>query len=59
MVNKSRPIMRELTDDDVLRVDPVTEYERRNQLREMSASRFADTRDDSDELVTQGRPTGP
>lgn len=55
----SRSKMKELTDDDVLRVDPVREYERRNQLREMSASRFADTRDDSDEVVAEGRPTGP
>jgi len=51
--------MRELTDDDVLRVDPVNEYERRRQLREVSATRLAQGRDESDEIVAQGRPTGP
>jgi hypothetical protein len=49
----------ELTDDDVLRVDPVTEYERRYQLREASSSRLAEVRDESDPIVAQGRPTGP
>jgi hypothetical protein len=51
--------IKELTDDDVLRVDPVTEYERRNIMREESARRFAQVRDESDDLVVRGRPTGP
>ena len=49
----------ELTDDDVLRVDPVREYERRQLQREISSTRFAQVRDEADELVARGRPTGP
>jgi len=49
----------ELTEDDVLRVDPVTEYDRRREMREASDTRLALVRDESDEMVTRGRPTGP
>ena len=49
----------ELTDEDVLRVDPVREYDRRYQMREASSSRLAEGRDDSDPIVARGRPTGP
>ena len=51
--------MRELTDDDVLRVDPVAEYDRRRELREAATMRLAQVRDEADELVERGRPTGP
>ena len=54
-----RALMAELTDDDVLRVDHVTEYERRRQMRDASAERLRETRDESDEMVERGRPTGP
>ena len=59
MSKPKQPILRDLTDDDVLRVDPVTEYERRQTMREASATRLAQVRDESDDLVTMGRPTGP
>ena len=59
MSEAMRRTMSELTDDDVLRVDPVTEYERRQQMRETSSARLAVVRDESDELVERGRPTGP
>jgi len=49
----------ELTEDDVLRVDPVTEYDRRREMREASDTRLALVRDESDEMVARGRPTGP
>ncbi len=49
----------ELTDDDVLRVDPVREYDRRYELREASSHRLAEGRDESDPIVERGRPTGP
>jgi len=49
----------ELTDADVLRVDPVREYERRYQMREVSESILSRMGDDSDPRVAQGRPTGP
>lgn len=51
--------MAELTDDDVLHVDPVHEYERRYQLRETAEFRLAQGQDDGDPMVAQGRPTGP
>jgi len=51
--------LRDLTDDDVLRVDPVNEYQRRFELRKASASRLAQVRDESDPYVELGRPTGP
>jgi len=49
----------ELTDADVLRVDPVHEYERRYHMREVSESILSRVGDDSDPQVAQGRPTGP
>jgi hypothetical protein len=49
----------ELTEADVLRVDPVREYERRYQMREVSESILSRVGDDSDPRVAQGRPTGP
>jgi len=48
-----------LTDADVLRVDPVHEYERRYRMREVSESILSRVGDDSDPRVAQGRPTGP
>lgn len=58
-MDRARMSLPELTDDDVLRVDPVTEYERRRILREASDSRLAQVHDESDEMVARGRPTGP
>ena len=49
----------ELTDADVLRIDPVHEYERRYHMREVSESILSRVGDDSDPRVAQGRPTGP
>ena len=59
MSDVPRTSMRELTDDDVLRVDPVAEYDRRRELREAATMRLAQVRDEADELVERGRPTGP
>jgi hypothetical protein len=59
MLNSPQQLMDELTDDDVLRVDPVHEYERRELLREVSDKRFALVCDEADEMVARGRPTGP
>jgi len=56
---KTVPPMDELTEDDVLHVDPVHEYERRLQMRQASDSRFELVHDEADELVARGRPTGP
>ena len=59
MLNTTKQLMAELTEDDVLRVDPVHEYERRELLREASAKRFEEILDEGDETVARGRPTGP
>ena len=54
------PPIREPSEEDVLRIDPVTEYERRRMLREYAEWRYKQIGgDDSDELVARGRPTGP
>jgi hypothetical protein len=59
VIKSKQAKIRDLTDDDVLRVDHVTEYERRMIMRDASATRLLQCRDESDELVTLGRPTGP
>jgi len=59
MMDSTRGFMKELTEDDVLRVDPVHEYERRFELRSASTARLAQVRDEADEMVRRGRPTGP
>ena len=59
MSDLKRARIGELTEDDVLRVDPVTEYDRRREMREASDTRLAMVRDDSDAMVESGRPTGP
>jgi len=58
-MDKAKMQMDELTDADVLRVDPVHEYERRSFLREVSESLLLKAGDESDPIVAQGRPTGP
>ena len=56
-----RPIVpdEQLTDDDVLHIDPVHEFERRQQLRKLADRRLKKTGDESDAVVQLGRPTGP
>ena len=51
--------LEELTEQDVLRVDPVREYDRRRLLRQFAEWRLALVGDESDDVVAQGRPTGP
>jgi hypothetical protein len=48
-----------LTEKDVLRIDPVVEYEFRQQLRITAEQWLAKTHDESSEIVELGRPTGP
>jgi hypothetical protein len=52
-------LARELTEDDVLRVDPVREYDRRLVWREWANRLFAQVGDGVDEVLERGRPTGP
>jgi len=59
MVNEPKTLVEELGEKDVLRIDPVHEYEGRLQLRKFSEQRLAASGDESDELVELGRPTGP
>ncbi|HEV2908360.1 MAG TPA: hypothetical protein VGX02_03725 [Candidatus Eremiobacteraceae bacterium] len=48
-----------MTEKDVLRIDPVVEYEFRQQLRITAEQWLAKTHDESSEIVALGRPTGP
>ena len=52
-------LIRELTEDDVLHVDPVVEYERRRVWRDWADKRLAQLGDGTDDLLERGRPTGP
>jgi hypothetical protein len=52
-------LVRELTEDDVLHVDPVVEYERRRIWRDWADKRLAQGGDGADDLLERGRPTGP
>lgn len=52
-------LIRELTEDDVLHVDPVVEYERRRVWRDWADKRLAQVGDGTDDLLERGRPTGP
>lgn len=52
-------LTRELTEDDVLRVDPVAEYDRRLIWRTWADRLFAQVGDGVDEVLERGRPTGP
>lgn len=52
-------LLEQLSDEDVLRIDPVHEYEYRRQLRKFAERQLAKTQDESDTLVLLGRPTGP
>lgn len=59
MVNAPGDLVEKLTDDDVLHIDPVHEYDVRLHLRHVSEERLEKTGDESDEIVELGRPTGP
>ncbi len=52
-------LARELTEDDVLRVDPLKEYDRRLVWRQWADRLFAQVGDGTDEVLERGRPTGP
>ncbi len=49
----------EPTEDDVLRIDPVSEYERRRIWRDWADRRMAQLGDCQDEVIERWRPTGP
>ena len=59
MVSLPIDLVREPTEDDVLRIDPVREYDRRKVWRDFSNKLFAQVGDGNDELLERGRPTGP
>lgn len=58
MANTSTELEK-LSAKDVLRIDPVHEYEVRLRLRLDSEKRLKQTGDESDSIVKRGRPTGP
>ncbi|HZV79229.1 MAG: hypothetical protein JO219_08545 [Candidatus Eremiobacteraeota bacterium] len=51
--------MKQLSDRDVLEIDPVVEYEIRLYLRLMAERWLAQTNDEANAVVELGRPTGP
>jgi hypothetical protein len=59
MISFPIELVRELTEDDVLRVDPVTEYDRRKVWRDWATRLLEQFGDGTDELLERGRPTGP
>lgn len=52
-------LMTEPTEEDVLRIDPVHEYERREIWRDWANWRMQQIGDGNDEVLERGRPTGP
>ncbi|MDQ6767448.1 MAG: hypothetical protein M3Z41_06525 [Candidatus Eremiobacteraeota bacterium] len=52
-------LVREPTEDDVLHIDPVVEYDRRKILRDWADKRMEQVGDGADDLIARGRPTGP
>ncbi len=59
MISFPLELVRELTEDDVLRVDPVKEYDRRKLWRDWADRRLEQVGDGPDDLIERGRPTGP
>jgi hypothetical protein len=59
MAKSADELMEKLSAKDVLRIDPVHEYELRLRLRQVSEKRLKQTEDESDTVVERGRPTGP
>jgi hypothetical protein len=59
MVSFPIEFMLEPTEDDVLRIDHVSEYERRRIWRDWANRRLAQIGDCEDEVIERGRPTGP
>ncbi|HKW44806.1 MAG TPA: hypothetical protein VJN22_04055 [Candidatus Eremiobacteraceae bacterium] len=59
MITLPNDIFREPTPDDVLKLDVVGEYDRRQMMRQVADNIVAETGDDSSVLVSKGRPTGP
>jgi len=49
----------EPTEEDVLHIDPVVEYDRRKFWREWAARMMEEAPEDVEEIIARGRPTGP
>jgi hypothetical protein len=52
-------LIAEPTEDDVLHIDPVVEYDRRKIWRDFSEKMMEQVGDGAEELIARGRPTGP
>jgi hypothetical protein len=53
-------LIAEPTEDDVLHIDPVVEYDRRKIWRDFSQKMMEQVGGDAaEELIARGRPTGP
>ncbi len=52
-------VISQLSEEDVLRIDHVHEYEQRKLWRDLADERLAQVGDGTDDIVQRGRPTGP
>ena len=59
MITLPTDVFREPTADDVLKLDVVNEYERRQVMRQVADTIVAETGDETSSIVERGRPTGP
>ena len=59
MMSFPRELIHEPTEEDVLHIDPVTEYDRRKVWREWAAELIEEFGDGTEDLIARGRPTGP
>jgi hypothetical protein len=59
MMSLPPELVREPTEDDVLHIDPVVEYERRKTWREMAQKMMETAPEAVEDIIARGRPTGP
>ncbi|MBC5806693.1 MAG: hypothetical protein ACR2KS_06030 [Candidatus Eremiobacter antarcticus] len=52
-------VIPQLSEEDVLPIDHVQEYEQRKRWRDLADERLAQVGDGMDDIVQRGRPTGP
>ncbi len=59
MISLPLELVREPTEDDVLRIDPVVEYDRRKIWRDFAQKVMDQAPEGVEDIIARGRPTGP
>ena len=59
MISFPLELVREPTEDDVLHIDPVLEYDRRKIWREWATAVMDESPEAVEHIIARGRPTGP